>query len=73
MKNGTCPRCESSNVFTKRSGISMDTTGVYVETSMFTSPSKTDDYICTDCGYFERYIADPGKLEDVAAKWAKIV
>lgn len=72
MKDGKCPRCASSNVFTKREGISLDTTGVYVHTSMMTRASKADDYICTDCGYFERYIADAEKLEDVARKWDRV-
>lgn len=72
MKDGKCPRCASTNVYTKREGIDIDGAGIYVRTSAMTQISRTDDYICTDCGYFERYIADAGKLDAVTRKWERV-
>jgi hypothetical protein len=37
-----------------------------------TSRSSVDTYICVHCGYFEHYIADTGKLGEVAGTWARI-
>jgi hypothetical protein len=44
----------------------------YVFTSAFSMPTPTEDYVCTTCGYFESYIADQGKLNEVAQKWEKV-
>jgi len=71
MRNGKCPKCGSNNVFTKKDGIGTGD-GFYVRTSFMVSPSTINDYICTDCGYVERYIDDKKKLEEVAQKWQKV-
>jgi hypothetical protein len=39
---------------------------------MMTMHTQTEDYICSTCGYFEIYIADQKKLNDVAQKWEKV-
>lgn len=69
MKNGTCPKCSSASVYFKPYGldkVTLDGRGVeYV------------DYVCTDCGYFETYIADKNalsripKLAEKAGDWKK--
>jgi len=71
MKSGTCPRCQSPNVFKKKKGVNYDR-GIYVYTGMLTSASLWVSYVCTDCGYFENYIADREKLADVAAEWDRV-
>jgi len=35
------------------------------------SIAALDNYVCTDCGYIERYIADPEKLKEIGKKWPK--
>jgi predicted nucleic-acid-binding Zn-ribbon protein len=71
MKNGKCPKCNSSNVFKQEGGAGPEH-GIYVYTSMLTSPSKCDSYICVDCGYFENYIMDTAKLQEVQKKWTRV-
>ena len=71
MNSGTCPRCQSSNVFKKRKGVNYDR-GVYVYTGIMTSASPFVSYVCTGCGYFENYITDRDKLADVAAQWQRV-
>lgn len=72
MKSGTCPKCQSSNVFKKKKGANYSK-GVYVYTGIVTSVSSYVSYICTDCGYFENYIDDNrAKLADVAGKWERV-
>ncbi|RIK29139.1 MAG: hypothetical protein DCC56_13630 [Anaerolineae bacterium] len=64
MKNGTCPKCKSSNVYFKEYAldkVTLDGKGVeYV------------DYVCTDCGYFETYIEDKNELQKIPAKAEKL-
>jgi hypothetical protein len=43
----------------------------YAFTSVMTMPTPTEDYVCTTCGFFDTYIPDQGKLDEVAKKWKK--
>ena len=45
---------------------------VYLAVSMMTSGTPVDTYLCTSCGFWERYVADPEKLAQVAQKWPKV-
>lgn len=33
------------------------------------SLASLDNYVCTDCGYLESYVAEQDKLQEIAAKW----
>jgi hypothetical protein len=37
-----------------------------------TSIAALDNYVCTDCGYVERFIAETGKLKEIFIKWRKV-
>ena len=72
MKQGKCPKCNSTEVFCG--------SDVYPKTGPFTSNTipisitsvaALDNYVCTDCGYVERYIADSRKLKEIFVKWRK--
>ncbi len=72
MKNGKCPKCASSNVYYQQNGIYVPKTlGMFIKTESGNMASTTDDYICTDCGYIERYVTDQAKLERIAQVWKK--
>ncbi|HSZ43467.1 MAG TPA: hypothetical protein VK817_26175 [Trebonia sp.] len=34
--------------------------------------STTVDYVCTNCGYFERYLTDPDVLEAITEEWQPV-
>jgi predicted nucleic-acid-binding Zn-ribbon protein len=70
MRNGHCPKCGSKNIFTQKSGINFGS--FEVKTAFFVTFSPTDDYICIDCGYFERYIDDKAKLMEVSHNWTRV-
>lgn len=77
MKDGKCPKCGSTNIYMRREGISFYfgsniPPGIFIVTGRIVTQSKLDNYICTDCGYFESYIVDKDKLEEVAENWDKI-
>lgn len=58
MRSGTCPKCNSNNVYFKEyalNNVTLDGRGVdYL------------DYVCTDCGYFETYITDKNTLRKIS-------
>lgn len=70
MNSGTCPKCQSSNIFKKKNGINHHK-GIHVYTSTMTFPSSFVSHVCADCGYFENYIDDRAKLADIASKWER--
>lgn len=65
MKSGTCPKCGSKNVYMKQYKMAEILGGVAGRVG------EQDDYVCTDCGYYEQYIVDKGALEKVREKWKK--
>jgi hypothetical protein len=71
MKDGKCPKCNSSNVYKRDQGAGPEH-GFFVSTSTITGGSAYESYVCVDCGYFENYIQDKAKLQDVQKKWTKV-
>lgn len=70
MKSGTCPKCNSTEVYVKNGGLQQG----YVVAFGFanTAHVTTDDYICLNCGYFEQYIPQAReKLEQIASRWKR--
>ena len=64
MKNGKCPKCDSSNVYFKPYALDVVTLdGKRVEYV---------DYVCTDCGYFETYITDKEALNKIPRRSEKL-
>jgi len=74
MQSGTCVKCSSATVYMKQNGLQVGEyiRGVFIYTSILTRPSPLVTFICSNCGYFEHYINDPGKLAEVAKTWVKI-
>jgi predicted nucleic-acid-binding Zn-ribbon protein len=70
MKKGQCPKCGLLNVYMKNNGIAANTY-LFVSISGF-SYVYLDNYICTDCGYVESYVADKSKLPAIASKWDRV-
>jgi ribosomal protein S27AE len=73
MRNGKCPKCGKPTVYAKQRGMSFGDGGIHVYTgAMISKPVPVDHYLCTSCGYFEAYVADPEKLSAVAQSWTKV-
>jgi predicted nucleic-acid-binding Zn-ribbon protein len=74
MKNGQCPKCNSSNIFKKENGLLMggktQTLAIFI--GSFTQGAACDCYICADCGYFESFIVSKDTLEQVRQAWTKV-
>ena len=72
MKSGKCPKCGSkkvycgANVYPKSGPFASNSIPISI-----TSIAALDNYVCVDCGFLERYIADNAKLKEIADKWKK--
>jgi predicted nucleic-acid-binding Zn-ribbon protein len=73
LKQGKCPKCGSEEVY---SGIEVvPKSGPFGSNSIpvsIVSIAALDNYVCTDCGYLESYIADAEKLKEIVRKWPKV-
>ena len=76
MRNGQCPKCGSAEVYSganlpnKRGSYGVNT--IPIKGLFAPSMATLDNYVCINCGYVESYIADPRKLEEIAATWDRI-
>ena len=64
MKNGKCPKCNSTSVYFKPYAldkITLDGTSV-----------EYTDYVCTGCGFFEMYITDQAALSKIPVRAEKL-
>jgi len=64
MKNGTCPKCHSTNVFAKESELP--------QLTLNSRPVASLSYLCTDCGFFETYITDKEALSKIPVRAEKL-
>jgi predicted nucleic-acid-binding Zn-ribbon protein len=77
LKNGKCPQCGSTNIFTNSNGIDYGGDSYQIELWIGSDDNRSDrqsdfiSYICTDCGYFENHITDKEILKEIQKKWKK--
>lgn len=73
MKNGTCPKCGSSevlagtDVFPKSGPFSCNAIPVSL-----TAMAALDNYVCAGCGYVESYISRQEDIEIIRRKWPAV-
>ena len=77
MKDGKCPKCNSTTIYSKLNGMNLGEGGVhvYISSEMISKPVRgSRHFICSTCGYYEAYIEDRAKLEAVTkdSAWRKI-
>jgi len=71
VPTSSCPKCGSGPLRTKIGGIDAGAgTGCYVNVGgSGTRASPVRTYLCTACGYFEQYVADPATLQRASESW----
>ena len=73
MKNGTCPKCGSESIYCgdkiplKNGPFGSNSIPVSI-----ISMAALDNYVCTDCGYLESYIAGKNKRKEIAEGWRNL-
>jgi len=73
LKTGICPKCNSHEVFSG-AGIVLKK-GPFGSNSIpigLTSIAALDNFVCSECGYVERYVSDESKLAEISRKWGKV-
>ena len=73
MKSGTCPKCQSREVYSGtdvsfKSGLNNANT---IPLSGLSS-AALDNYVCVNCGYVESYISKEKHLEKIKRKWSQV-
>ena len=73
MKNGKCPKCGSDKVF---QGAEIPAKfGPFGSNSIpitLFSIASLDNYVCAECGYLERYVAEAAKRDEISKKWPQV-
>ncbi len=73
MKQGTCPKCGSVNIF---SAVDLPLkSGPFGSNSIpvsLTSMAALDNYVCVDCGLVESYVAEAYMLKKIAKQWKAV-
>jgi hypothetical protein len=75
MRNGTCPKCGSTDVYCGADLYTWTKAGAYWANSIPVTPwayAPLDNYVCTACGYVESYIANRSKLMKIKQKWPRV-
>ena len=73
VKNGTCPKCGSESIYCgdkiplKNGPFGSNSIPVSI-----ISMAALDNYVCTDCGYLESYIAEKDKLKEITEGWRNL-
>jgi ribosomal protein S27AE len=72
MKNGTCTRCNSSQVY-RHAGHGLQMEKITLKPSLvFGTTSAPDRYACTSCGHVEFYISSAKDLQTIRDSWEKV-
>ena len=69
MKSGKCPKCGSTEVYTKKDGFQVDLSiGLRFGN---VKQGRFEDYLCMGCGYSERYLTNLAELTELPKHWTK--
>jgi hypothetical protein len=73
MRNGKCPKCGSEAVHSLTNGIVPGGRDrEYVQFEGMYSAINIQSFVCTTCGYYENYLADPNRLAEIGQKWPRV-
>ncbi|MGD8250921.1 MAG: hypothetical protein PVH30_05315 [Desulfobacterales bacterium] len=73
MKNGICPKCGSghihsgAHIFPKSGPFASNAIPVNLSTL-----APLDNFVCTDCGYLESYVANEKLRRVIEDKWPRV-
>jgi predicted nucleic-acid-binding Zn-ribbon protein len=69
MKNGKCDKCGATTVHVLTNGFAPGGRREYMGFGGAYTGVDIQSFLCTTCGYYENYVADPKRLAEVALKW----
>lgn len=68
MRNGICPKCGQGTVYTGRDSRAKASSNNMIPID-FQHHVALDNYVCTTCGYLERYISATEALQHIEQTW----
>lgn len=71
MKNGICPRCNHTQVYSS-SKLRAETGSASSIPLSYIRSIPLDNYVCTNCGYVESYVSEPEMLSRIADIWPQV-
>jgi len=71
LKNGVCPRCHAQTVYSSEK-IRNKTGNASTIPLSFLRSIPLDNYVCTNCGYVESYVAEPEMLVHIKDIWSRV-
>ena len=73
MKQGTCPKCGSANIYYAEDlPLKSGPFGSNSIPISLTAMAALDNYVCVNCGLVESYVADEYMLKKIAKKWKPV-
>ncbi len=69
MRSGICSKCGHGTVYSGRDVSVKSSIGNTIPIN-FREYAPLDNYVCTTCGYVERYISDENKLKRISDQWS---
>jgi len=78
MRNGKCPKCNSTSIYSNSNGVDYGGRSYQIEVwigpkdSRLARQSNFISYICANCGYFENYLDEKDILDEIQKKWSKV-
>ncbi len=73
MKQGKCPKCGSTNVYTSENlPLKSGPFGSNSIPVTLTTIAALDNYVCGDCGLVEHYVANDSMLRKITDKWKAV-
>lgn len=70
MRNGVCSKCGRATVYSGRDVPVKSSAGNRIPID-FKHSVPMDNYVCSSCGYVERYISDKDSLHRISEQWAE--
>ncbi len=73
MKQGKCPKCGSTKIYTA-TDLPLKS-GPFGSNSIpvtLTTIAALDNYVCVDCGFVERYVAEATILKKISNRWCAV-
>jgi predicted nucleic-acid-binding Zn-ribbon protein len=71
MKNGTCPKCNSKEVYRGKS-YPHQREMITLSGTVLVKAVPPDRYACVSCGYVEFYLASDEQCQQIREEWEKV-
>ena len=71
MKNGVCPKCNSTEVY-QADGYPHQREMITISGTVLVKGVPPDRYLCTTCGYVEFYLSSEEDRQAIREAWQKV-